>query len=118
MDTYESGRDACSQLPFLTAGIRAMNPRQLWETTLAFISIILELVLGAAIFYVIIHIAHYLERDIASMQDPSGSAVYYVEKFGEIIFLAADCVIALFFVIRGIKRLERDDAMMKIGVFL
>jgi len=80
-----------------------MNPRQLWETLLAFISIILELVLGAALFYVIIHITHYLERDIASMQDPSGSALYYVEKFGEIIFLAADCLIALFFVIRGIK---------------
>ncbi len=80
-----------------------MNLRQLWETFLAFISIILELVFGAAIFYVIIHMTHYLERDIASMQDPSGSALYYVEKFGEIVFLFADCLIALFFVIRGIK---------------
>jgi hypothetical protein len=83
--------------------IQAMKPRQLLDTFLAFISIILELVFGAVIFYVIIHITHYLERDIRSMQDPSGSALYYVEKFGEITFLAADCLIALFFVIRGIK---------------
>jgi hypothetical protein len=37
------------------------------------------------------------------MNDPNGSALYYVEKFGEIAFLIADCLIALFFVIRGIK---------------
>ena len=80
-----------------------MNPKQMLETFLAFISIILELVFGAVIFYVIIHIAHYLERDIASMQDPSGTALYYVETFGEITFLAVDCVIALLFVIRGIR---------------
>ncbi|HXR34457.1 MAG TPA: hypothetical protein VN754_00820 [Candidatus Binataceae bacterium] len=83
--------------------MKAMIPGQLTETFLAFLTIILELVLGALIFYVIIHVAHYLEQDIASMNDPNGSALYYVEKFGEIAFLIADCLIALFFVIRGIK---------------
>ena len=79
-----------------------MAPREWLENLSAFISVILEFVLGAAIFYVIIHIAHYLEQDIASMHDTNGSALYYVEKFGEIIFLVADCLIALFFVTRGI----------------
>ena len=80
-----------------------MNPRQWLETLFAFISIVLELVLGAAAFYVMVHISHYLERDIASMQDPNGSLLYYVETFGEVAFLAADCLITAFFVIRGIK---------------
>lgn len=80
-----------------------MAPREWLENLLAFISVMLEFVLGAVIFYVIIHIAHYLEQDIASMGETNGSALYYVEKFGEITFLAADCLIALFFVVRGIK---------------
>jgi hypothetical protein len=63
-----------------------MIPRQLAETFLAFVTILLELVLGASLFYIIIHVAHYLEYDIASMNDPSGSALYYVETFGEITF--------------------------------
>jgi hypothetical protein len=92
-----------------------MNLRQLWETLFAFISIILELVFGAALFYVIIHIAHYLGQDIESMQDPSGSAPYYVEKFGEIFFLVADCLIVLLFVLRGMK--NAWNATMKLGVF-
>lgn len=82
-----------------------MTPRQqqLVDTFFAFITIMLELVLGAALFYVIIHVAHYLEEDIARMNDPTGTALYYVERFGEVVFLLADCVIAVFFVIRGIK---------------
>jgi hypothetical protein len=93
-----------------------MTPRQqLAETFLAFLTIVMELVLGAAIFYVIIHVVHYLEKDIVLMNDPSGTALYYVERFGEIIFLAADCLIALFFVIRGIKNARNlNDGMMRV----
>jgi hypothetical protein len=79
-----------------------MAPREWLENFLAFVSIILEFVLGAAVFYVIIHITHYLEQDIASMHETSGSPLYYVGNFGEIVFLIADCLIALFFVTRGI----------------
>jgi hypothetical protein len=48
------------------------------------------------------HITRYLEQDIASMHETNGSPLYYVGNFGEIVFLIADCLIALFFVTRGI----------------
>ena len=80
-----------------------MTPKEWLENFLAFVSVILEFVLGATIFYAIIHIAHYLEQDIASMHETTGSALYSVEKSGEIIFLITDGLIALFFVTRGIK---------------
>jgi hypothetical protein len=81
----------------------ANGPRALLDNTLAFLAITLELVLGAAVFYVIIHFAHYLEQDIASMNETAGSVLYYVENGGEIFFLGADCLIGLFFVTRGIR---------------
>jgi hypothetical protein len=37
------------------------------------------------------------------MHETTGSALYSVEKSGEIIFLITDGLIALFFVTRGIK---------------
>jgi hypothetical protein len=77
--------------------------KELAANILAFGSVLLELILGAVIFYVIIHLAHYIEQDIASMHETTGSALYYVERFGEIAFLIADCLIALFFVTRGMK---------------
>jgi hypothetical protein len=80
-----------------------MAPREWLENILAFVSIMLEFVLGAVIFYAIMHIAHYLEQDVASMHETNGSPLYYVGNFGEIVFLFADCLIALLFVTRGIR---------------
>lgn len=78
-----------------------------FENLLAFLAVIIELVLGALIFFAIILVAHFLDVAIASLGDPSGSMIYWVSKCGTAFLLFADCVIGLFFVTRGIRNAWR-----------
>jgi hypothetical protein len=68
----------------------------------AFLAIAVEITLATVLFFLILGIAHVAERYVASMNDPEGSALYYVGKAGEYVLLGVDCVIGLLFVSRGI----------------
>jgi hypothetical protein len=70
---------------------------------LAFVAVVLEFILGSAVFFAIVYIAHILEVAINSLHDPKGSMVYWVSQCGEIFLLCADSVIGIFFVTRGIR---------------
>jgi hypothetical protein len=68
-----------------------------WRQTL------LEFVLGAAVFFFIIVVAHFVRLLIGSLDDTDDIALHITVHYGEIVLLVADCLIGLMFVARGLK---------------
>jgi hypothetical protein len=86
------------------------------NNVLAFLAIIIELLLGAIVFYVIVFLAHILQLAIVSLGEPQGSIIYLVSRGGEIFLLLADCVIGLLFVTNGVRKAWLATWGSRVGV--
>jgi TRAP-type C4-dicarboxylate transport system permease large subunit len=69
-----------------------------------FVALLVEILLGTLLGFVILTLAHYVEQDINSMNDKTGSFQYYVQNFVEAVLLLGHVVIVVLFVAYGSKQ--------------
>jgi hypothetical protein len=73
------------------------------QTLLTFVSVIVEFVLGAVVFFGIIFVAHWLKRAIGPLDSPDDAFLHATVHYGEIVLLVADCLIGLYVCGEGLK---------------
>ena len=77
------------------------------QNFLAFLAVVVEFILGAAVFYLIILVAYALQYAIAFLHEPEDSFLYIVARGGKIVLLITDCLIGTLFVTSGIRNAWR-----------
>jgi hypothetical protein len=78
--------------------------KEILEKFFVFVAITFEVFLGTALGYFILLVAHYLETSVNSMDNPSGSPIFYCATAVEWLLIISDLLIVLLFAADGVRR--------------